>query len=1150
MRCLFTIILSLFTFYNLQAQSIQLQDDWWQPDGNVSSIARDSVNNIYYLGGNFENIAPFSPYSAIINLKTGYLSEKTATPNAPATTSIPDGNGGWFIGGSFNKVGDSIRNKVAHLDSNGNITSLVGKFGFNNDVTSLAKRNDTLYVGGTFTAYGKNFPKKFTTFDLNSGTQRPIFNDEIDGNVKVSIPDGSGGYFIAGSFSTIGNTRRVNIAQIDSFGNLTNWSPKVYGSVNAMIRHGNTIYLGGYFNQVNDSLRNHLVAIDVSSGNVIGWNPRIGNTNGGIETMRLVNDTLYFGGAFSMVSGANRTNAASVNINTGILTNWAPNISNIVYALEIDKGFAFIGGFFYNAGGSANRGLAKVDLLTGAILPFNANVVGTVRAIEIVNDKVYFGGEFNSVGSQTRNNIAVVNKVNASLLNWNPDLGIGFSPTVRAIKQFDSTVYVGGAFLHGTVAQNGIVRTNLISLDTLTALPTSWSPNPTGLVTDINITNSKLSVSGNFLSIGGVSRGHLAAIDITTGNVTSFNPIVNGDVYDLIIEDSTLFVGGSFSKVLSQTRNNLSSINLNAGTLNAWNPNCNGPINDMDYSGNELYVGGRFDTINGQRLTSLAELNPITGVPTSWSPPILNITAGMPTTIGEVYILKVDGNAAYVSGNFNFSSGQRNFERFNISSGQTTSGWDLYRGGVIHDILVTDTNVYFAGSFQYMVNLPSNRKFLTAYNKFTKNVINWAPNPSYHVYTIAADNKKMYVGGYFKSIGGVERKNIAAIDALSGKPTSFNLQVNHFVSDLILKDSLLYISGYFDSLNGTIRNRLGAYNTNLNSITTWNPNVNGYINAIEIFNNTVYLGGNFSTVNGQNRQHLAAVDKTTANVMNWNPNPNNVINKLIINDSSLFTLGNYTSIMGQNRNGFAEFNAVTSQLSQLTITTNSTINSVAKSDSILYVGGSFDTIQGVARKGIAAINLKNLTITNWNPNIDGGVDHIKFRNNSIYLGGYFTKVGQYSINHFVRVDEISGSPLNWISNSNEFFDYYNGGLRGFHIDNQNLLITGFSSSTVVPLRSFLGAFSYSLITSLKGSDSILSRNTKLNIYPNPSKNIITVESKGVLNEYIALFDLSGKLISRITTWNQDKVRIDISDLPSGIYLIKSGVEVRKFVVSK
>ncbi|HET8964100.1 MAG TPA: T9SS type A sorting domain-containing protein, partial [Chitinophagales bacterium] len=63
-------------------------------------------------------------------------------------------------------------------------------------------------------------------------------------------------------------------------------------------------------------------------------------------------------------------------------------------------------------------------------------------------------------------------------------------------------------------------------------------------------------------------------------------------------------------------------------------------------------------------------------------------------------------------------------------------------------------------------------------------------------------------------------------------------------------------------------------------------------------------------------------------------------------------------------------------------------------------------------------------------------------------------------------------------------------------------------------------------------------NPFLSIYPNPSTDKITVELKSLNNsELLLIMDITGKIIQEIVITKAVST-IDISNFPSGIYLIK------------
>ncbi|MGH7456287.1 MAG: hypothetical protein ACRENG_33355, partial [bacterium] len=133
------------------AQPATLRLDAWMTDGQVFDIAHSK--GITYIGGQFNNVLMFTGNGAALNMRTAMpfpLSRVNGTINAV----IPDGSGGWYIGGHFTTVDDFVRNRLAHIFSNGTLDlawrpEVSG--GSAPRVFALAMHRSIVYVGGDFT---------------------------------------------------------------------------------------------------------------------------------------------------------------------------------------------------------------------------------------------------------------------------------------------------------------------------------------------------------------------------------------------------------------------------------------------------------------------------------------------------------------------------------------------------------------------------------------------------------------------------------------------------------------------------------------------------------------------------------------------------------------------------------------------------------------------------------------------------------------------------------------------------------------------------------------------------------------------------------------------------------------------------------------
>ncbi len=74
------------------------------------------------------------------------------------------------------------------------------------------------------------------------------------------------------------------------------------GRVHAVVQVGGTIYIGGDFTAVDGTARNHLAAIDASTGALTSWNPGASARVRALEAG--ANGSVYAGGDFAMVGAS------------------------------------------------------------------------------------------------------------------------------------------------------------------------------------------------------------------------------------------------------------------------------------------------------------------------------------------------------------------------------------------------------------------------------------------------------------------------------------------------------------------------------------------------------------------------------------------------------------------------------------------------------------------------------------------------------------------------------------------------------------------------------------------------------------------------------------------------------------------------------
>ncbi|HRN73178.1 MAG TPA: delta-60 repeat domain-containing protein, partial [Ginsengibacter sp.] len=134
-------------------------------NGAVKAVLKSG--NTIYLGGTFRGLGPNVPFGSSINTTTGLPDLNYAKPNDAVNAVVPDGAGGWYIGGDFTEVGGIPRNYIARINADGSVNNW--NPGADNYIRALAISGNTLYAGGDFSNIGGMSRSFLAAFDLTTG---------------------------------------------------------------------------------------------------------------------------------------------------------------------------------------------------------------------------------------------------------------------------------------------------------------------------------------------------------------------------------------------------------------------------------------------------------------------------------------------------------------------------------------------------------------------------------------------------------------------------------------------------------------------------------------------------------------------------------------------------------------------------------------------------------------------------------------------------------------------------------------------------------------------------------------------------------------------------------------------------------------------
>lgn len=1014
----------------------------WNPNPNnlIFTISKDG--NKLYAGGNFTSLGgKENKYFAVVDTTTGAVIPSISTTGK--VNVIKHDNDNIYVGGDFTGDCGYYTGDCALLPINVDIPiaefpKLVGI-----TLTTISDGNGGWYIGGNFDYQNKNN----LIHILPDYSVDDLFAPNPNSVVRSLLLDGTS-LIVGGSFTNVSGVNINNLAKINAITGQVDisWNPNPNSYVEVIAKIGNSYYIAGAFSLVASVPRNYLAGIDSLMGTLLPWNP---NPNSTVTDIKVSGNELIVGGGFTTIGGQSRNRLAIIDLATGTPTAWNPNVNGTVNTILLNGTTVFAGGGFTTVGGQTRNRIAEIDLITGLATSLNPNSNGTINDLTMIGTTLVIGGNFSTIGGQTRNNLAALNTSDGSLLAWNPNsngtinaidtdgnnlcltgnfstlkaetrnrfltiskssnlissLNLAPNSSVNAIELNGTKMYIGGGF--STIA--GQSRSRIAEIDINTQLATSWNPNANTTVNCIKLVGSTVYVGGEFNSIGGQARKHLAAIDSTNGNASSWNPAPNNPVYGISYDGSKLNILGAFTLMKTVSRNKLLAISKTTGLITDWNPNPNsngGAIEAIEVNGQTAYVSGNFTQIGGQQRNKIAEIDLITGSATGWNPNPNNY----------VYNIRFINGLVYVGGSFTSIGGQtRNYlAAINPTDGTATS-WHPKPNAPVYDIKQAGQNVLISGNFSFTNS--ESRNNLCKISKVDNLIADWIPNPNNTVQTIELDGNKVYTGGLFTTIGGQSRNRIAAIDNQTGLASAWNPNANALVKTMKLSGNTLYVGGLFTTIGGQSRTNLAGIDTGTGAATTWSPNPNAIINKIGVSNGTLYAAGNFTTIAGQPRSRLASFTTADDLLTSWDPNVSGSINDLFITASSVYIGGSFNQVSGQNRNGLASFSKSNGALRNWKPILTGSVTAINTIGRYIYVGGNISSSGGQLCDGFTMIDANTGFPKLFYPSITGGnINTMSANRGELYLGGSFTGINLNSYGGLASISFGDNYFLPYISN--------------------------------------------------------------------------------------------------------------------------------------
>ena len=181
---------------------------------------------------------------------------------------ISDGNGGWYIGGSFTYVNGIARNKLAHIKPDGTLDDL---FNLDPDDTvhafALDAAENTLYIGGRFQTIGGVAIQRLAAVNTLTGAVKTDFSPTTIGNTVRALVVVSDSIYMGGNeFVGLQKLDKHTAVQLHNF--------QADYSVHVLLLDGTILYVGGAFTAIDGKARDSFAAIDTDTETVTGFKPK------------------------------------------------------------------------------------------------------------------------------------------------------------------------------------------------------------------------------------------------------------------------------------------------------------------------------------------------------------------------------------------------------------------------------------------------------------------------------------------------------------------------------------------------------------------------------------------------------------------------------------------------------------------------------------------------------------------------------------------------------------------------------------------------------------------------------------------------------------------------------------------------------------
>ena len=978
---------------------------------SLNVVKANPVTGTVLVGGDLTAVGHALGQAAIFD-RAGALVPGTARIDGSVGAVVPDGAGGWFAGGAFSTVGGRPRPRLVHLLADGSPDPR-----WSRDVRVMGSVNalvrdparGRLIVGGAFEAVGP-WTGAAVRVDARTGarieTATGLGAHRISGMVMDALPDGTGGWFVAG-LEAAGPLWRTHIARLLPDGRPDpTWDAGVEGiEVRDIELVDGVLYLVGVFNRVGGAPRLNAAAVEAASGRVLPWNPTV---QGEVVALAVTPGAVFLAGDFSHVGGQPRARLAAVDRDGGALLPGLLDADDDVSALAASDGAVFVGGKFRTLAGQPRAGLASIDAATASLTAWvppmrrtaGRDLIPWIKALAAGRSVLYVVGNFDAVGDARREGACAFETVTGALTPWDQDIDGRGLPRIRIVgERLFASPYTGRNFV--------------VDLNPDDALPPLELDIP-GQMHAVAAWGDELLIGGSFETFAPERRGNIAAFDLRTGALTDFDPGADGVVHALALDGDRLYVGGSFSAFGGQPRANAAAADASTGAPLEWAPEPDDAVLALGVFGGTVYLGGTGTNVRGRSWNwGLAAVDAQTGRVTPFD-------AGL--GIGsDVSAILVSQGVVFAGGSLDESHGAplSNVGAFDPVTGALLWGPPAQGSppGAVTALARADDTLFVGHEYG-----------LRVLDIATGQPRGWPSQVGGRVETVAVDGDHVFVGGAFTvtGVGGpaalVSGRTGALLRSVPTHP-----EVRSVLAAAVDSAGRWYLASQRLPRSG-IHTYVEFTRTNPDGTPdpTWRTEVvaaeSARVNAMLVDEprGRLLIAGEFAGL-GTRTGGGALIDPRTGALIG--PDATDRFDGRVLvtrpdGAGGWYVGGDFVAVGDRPLRYLVRVRADGTVDPAWTPSPDEPVRSMALADGVLYVGGMFTEIAGAARERLAALDPATGAALPWNPGADGPIDTLAVDGGVVFAGGLFSRAGDQPRNRLAGIDTVTGEVTPWDPDAN------------------------------------------------------------------------------------------------------------------------------------